>query len=101
MGEGSGNIEKDDQRNEVGMMRGGRRDDDGDNGDKCGGDIPCIFPVFIEKSVSLRAAFDQPCSFLLTCSSPRRTFFLHALSCECTSKLCITFLNQFSVYFHI
>ena len=38
---------------------------------------------------------------LWTCSSPRRTFFLHALSFECTSKLCITFLNQFSVYFHI
>ena len=38
---------------------------------------------------------------LMTCSSPRRTFFLHALSFECTSKLCITFLNQFSVYFHI
>ena len=38
---------------------------------------------------------------LVTCSSPRRTFFLHALSFECTSKLCITFLNQFSVYFHI
>ena len=37
----------------------------------------------------------------LTCSSPRRTFFLHALSFECTSKLCITFLNQFSVYFRI
>ena len=36
-----------------------------------------------------------------TCSSPRRTFFLHALSFECTSKLCIPFLNQFSVYFHI
>ena len=36
-----------------------------------------------------------------TCSSPRRTFFLHALSFECTSKLCIAFLNQFSVYFHI
>ena len=36
-----------------------------------------------------------------TCSSPRRTFFLHALSFECTSKLCITFLNQFLVYFHI
>ena len=35
-----------------------------------------------------------------TCSSPRRTFFLHALSFECTSKLCGTFLNQFSYYFH-
>ena len=40
-------------------------------------------------------------TILLTCSSPRQTFFLHALSFECTSKLCITFLNQFSVYFHI
>ena len=37
----------------------------------------------------------------LTCSSPRRTFFLHALSFECTSKLCGTFLNQFLYYFHI
>ena len=37
----------------------------------------------------------------LTCSSPRRPLFLQALSFECTSKLCITFLNQFSVYFHI
>ena len=36
-----------------------------------------------------------------TCSSARRPLFLHALSFECTSKLCITFLNQFSVYFHI
>ena len=36
-----------------------------------------------------------------TCSSPRRPLFLHALSFECTSKLCINFLNQFSVYFHI
>ena len=44
----------------------------------------------------LHAAMKQ-----LTCSSPRGTFFLHALSFECTSKLCITFLNQFSVYFHI
>ena len=36
-----------------------------------------------------------------TCSSPRRNFFLHALSFECTSKLCATFINQFSDYFHI
>ena len=36
-----------------------------------------------------------------TCSIPRRTFFLHALSFEYTSKLCVTFLNQFLVYFHI
>ena len=27
--------------------------------------------------------------------------FLHALSFECTSNLCINFLNQFSVYFQI
>ena len=38
---------------------------------------------------------------IMTCSSPRRPLFLHALSFECTSKLCIMFLNQFSVYFHI
>ena len=39
--------------------------------------------------------------YLKTCSSPIQTFLLHALSFECTSKLCITFLNQFLVYFHI
>ena len=38
---------------------------------------------------------------IITFSSPRRTFLLHALSFEYTSKLCITFLIQFSVYFHI
>ena len=38
---------------------------------------------------------------LMTCSSPRQTFFLHVLSFQCTSKLCDAFLNQFSVYFHI
>ena len=32
---------------------------------------------------------------LMTCSSPRRPLFLHSLSFECTSKLCINFLNQF------
>ena len=37
----------------------------------------------------------------MTCSSPRRTFFLHALSFECTSKLCGTFPNRFSDYFNI
>ena len=36
-----------------------------------------------------------------TCSSPRRPLFLHALSFECTSNLCVTFLNQFLVFFHI
>ena len=36
-----------------------------------------------------------------TWSSPRNPLFLHALSFECTSKLCIDFLNQFSVYFYI
>ena len=35
----------------------------------------------------------------MTCSSPRRPLFLHTLSFECTSKLCVTFLNQFSVFF--
>ena len=37
----------------------------------------------------------------MTRSSPRRPLFLHVLSFECTSKLCITFLNQFLVYFHV
>ena len=39
--------------------------------------------------------------YSLTCSIPRRLLFLHALSFECTTKLGINFLNQFSVYFHI
>ena len=34
-----------------------------------------------------------------TCSSPRRQLFQHALSFECTSKLCGTFLNNFLVFF--
>ena len=34
-----------------------------------------------------------------TWSSPRRPLFLHVLSFECTTKLCINFLNQFSVFF--
>ena len=37
----------------------------------------------------------------MTWSGPRRPLFLHALSFECTSKMCINFLNKFSVYFHI
>ena len=36
---------------------------------------------------------------LLTCSRPRRPLFLHALSFESTSNMCITFLNQFLVFF--
>ena len=47
------------------------------------------------------STLDTVCMRILTCSSPRRTFFLHALSFECTSKLWVTFLNQFSIYFHI
>ena len=38
---------------------------------------------------------------LQTFPIPRRPLFLHVLSFECTKKLCINFLNQFSVYFHI
>ena len=38
---------------------------------------------------------------IMTCSRPRRPLFLHTLSFECTTNLCINFLNQFSVYFHI
>ena len=45
--------------------------------------------------------FGRPLKLLKTCSSPRRPLFLHALSFECTSKLCGTFLNQFLYYFHI
>ena len=36
---------------------------------------------------------------LVTWSSPRRQLFLHALSFECTSNLCIKFINQFSKIF--
>ena len=36
----------------------------------------------------------------MTCSSPRRPLFLHALSFECTSKLCAIFINIIFVYFH-
>ena len=32
---------------------------------------------------------------------PKTSTFLHALSFECNSKLCIHFLSQFFVYFHI
>ena len=32
-------------------------------------------------------------------SIPRRPLFLHALSFECTTKLCINSLDQFSVFF--
>ena len=38
---------------------------------------------------------------MMTCSRPRHPLFLHALSFECTSKLCVTLFNQFSAYFHI
>ena len=30
---------------------------------------------------------------------PKTSTFLHALSFECTSKLCVTFLNQFQFIF--
>ena len=36
-----------------------------------------------------------------TCSTPKSPLFLHVLSLECSTKLCINCLNQFSVYFHI
>ena len=36
-----------------------------------------------------------------TYSSPRCPHFIHVLSFESTTKLCINFLNQLSVYFHI
>ena len=32
---------------------------------------------------------------------PKTDLFLHALPFECTSKMCMTFLDQFLVYFHI
>ena len=42
---------------------------------------------------------DELITHLMTCSSPRRPLLLHALSFGCTSKLWITFLNQFLVFF--
>ena len=65
--------------------------------------------VQIEKQIELRNInsklstyiSDLGSSYSMTFSSPRRPLFLHALSFECTSKLCINFLNRFSVYFHI
>ena len=32
---------------------------------------------------------------------PNTSIFLHALSFECTTKLCINFLNQFSLFSHL
>ena len=57
-----------------------------------------IFSLSSCTYVSTRA-----CLLLLmaTCSSPRLPLFLHALSFECTSKFCINFINQFSVYLRI
>ena len=50
----------------------------------------------------INANLEEPeVTLQVTCSSPRRPLFLHALSFECTSKLCGTFLNQFSDYFNI
>ena len=67
--------------------------------------------IRIRSSIVHRAFIRRYCIFwytiskhfkwIMTCSSPRRTFFLHMLSFECTSNLCGTFLNQFSDYFHI
>ena len=37
----------------------------------------------------------------MTWSSPRRSLFLHSLSFECTTKLCINLFNQFSVFLHL
>ena len=64
----------------------------------------CLYPPGLSGSPAWYVVVIHKCAFwfaLMTCSSPRRTFFLHALSFECTSKTCITFLNQFSVYFLI
>ena len=69
----------------------------------------CVPPLIKYRNCSHRTTWNDTrhilrgCSLTLsmTCSSPRWTFFLHAISFECTSKLCITFLNQFSVYFHL
>ena len=61
---------------------------------------------FESKSILARTepfSFSFTCTYrtILTCSSPRRPLFLHALSFECTSNLCGTLLNQFLVFFHI
>ena len=63
-----------------------------------------LIGAFLQSNVKHRVFVESDIrygEYFLTCSSPRRTFFLHALSFECTSKLCGTFLNQFSDYFHI
>ena len=61
--------------------------------------LPKIFHFLLKKNI--HTLFSRPVWTYLTCSSPRRPLFLHALSFECTSKLCVNFINQFSFYFHI
>ena len=72
--------------------------------------LKCLFMIPIFDTYIIRILFLMSfCSSCwshyikqpMTCSSPRRPLFVHVLSFECTSKLCITFLNQFLVYFHI
>ena len=64
-----------------------------------GGIIPYMLQQYMHGN--LEFVESRCCNCVKTCSSPRCPLFLHALSFECTSKLCITFLNQFLVYFHI
>ena len=58
-------------------------------------------PAVQETALEIASRFPKASKRKMTCSSPRRPIFLHTFSFECTKKLCINFLNQFSVYFHI
>ena len=49
----------------------------------------------INKDDFLKFDDNSQSNSIMTCSSPRRPLFLHAFSFECTSNLCINFLNQF------
>ena len=52
-------------------------------------------PLLVFLIIVTKVDFLLSASSCWTFSSPRRPLFLHALSFECTSKLCIPFLNQF------
>ena len=62
-----------------------------------------VISIVAEKTgFNVRAMFDKS-YFALPVNDlfqPKKSTFLHALSFEWTSKMCINFLNQFLVYFH-
>ena len=57
--------------------------------------------MFSHRLIFLTYCFISSVWIITALFQPKTDLFLHALSFECTSKLCISFLNQFSVYFHI